>query len=185
MTNLIQQTKLLCITDYISCINWELFVAIVALIIAVITIIISSRFQILTFIQAQLIEIAKTCNSYLQDDYQVHKNGKIMQGRASGIVSALEDAEKIIEQYIKVSCLIYKRDSPKLKKLFFNHLHSSIKVILKDFLILKNPGFYYEKPDKFDPIRTDQLAKACKYFEKEIHETWNFEKERENRLGIL
>lgn len=164
--------------------NWELIIAIVALIIAIVTILITSRYQILTFIHAQLIEIAKNCNSYLQDDYQVHKDGKIKQGRASGIVTALEDAEKIINQYVNERFLIYKKDEPKLKKLFYNHLHSSIKVVLKDYLILKNQGFNYEKPDKYDPVRKDQLEKACLYFDKEIRDTWEFERSREERLGI-
>ena len=121
---------------------------------------------------------------FIQDDFQVHKDGKITQGRASGIVTALEDAEKIINKYIKKSCLIVKKDRVKLKQLFFNHLHSSIKVILKDFSILNNPGFYYEKPDKYDPIRKDQLDKACRFFENEIQATWNYEKDRNKRLGI-
>lgn len=185
MNSSIQQNRLLCVTDYFLWINWELFVAIMALLIAIITIIISSRFQILTFINAQLIEIAKTCNSYLQDDYQVHKNGKIMQGRASGIVTALEDAEKIIKQYINESWLIYKKDESKLKTLFYNHLHSSIKGVLKEYLIEKKPGFNYITPDPYDPIRTDQLDKACKFFKNEINKTWQFEKDREKRLEIV
>lgn len=185
MNYLIQGTRLLCISNNVLSINWELIAAITALIIAILTIIISSRFQILTFIHAQLIEIAITCNSYLQEDYQVHKNEKITQGRASGIVTALEDAEKIIYQYINESWLVSKKDEPKLKKLFYNHLHSSIKVVLKDYLINKKPGFKYEKSDPYDPIRTDQLDKACKFFENEIKTTWQFEKDREKRLGIV
>lgn len=180
-----QNITLLCNLEYQASFNWELIIAILALIIAIFTILISSRFQILTYINAQLIEIAKTCNSYLQDDYQVHKNNTIKQGRASGIVTALEDAEKIIKQYIKESTLIFKRDEIKLKKLFYNHLHSSIKVILKDYQVNNGTGFNFEtKIDSINKIIIYQLGNSCKYFENEIRETWDFEKNREKTLKL-
>ena len=163
---------------------WGPVIAFIAVIVAVIAIIITNRFQILSFVNAQLIEIAKTCNSYLQEDYQVHKDGKITQGRASGIVTALEDAEKIINQYYVKSRLVFKSDKDDFKRFFYNHLHSSIKVILKQFLKEEKPGFTYQKEGKYDPIRKDQLEKACNFFKKEINETWEFEKNREKRLGI-
>lgn len=165
--------------------SWDTLIAGISALIAVLAIVISDRFQILSFIDAQLIEIAKTCNSYLQADYSAHKDGKITQGRASGIVTALEDAEKIILQYHKHRLLVFKFDIDYFKEVFYNHLHSSIKVVLKSHLIKKEPGFVYETPSILDPIITDQLEKACEFFEKEIHKTWDFEKNREKRLGIV
>ena len=80
-----------------------------------------------------------------------------------------------------------KSDIDNFKGVFYNHLHSSIKVLLKSVLILNEPGFTYipVTDDLYDPIRKDQLDKACEFFKKEITETWLFEKGREKRLGII
>lgn len=176
----------------LSKISLDTSIAFSGVLIAVVALIFSIRLQIISFIEAQLIEIAKNCNSYLQHDYQVHENGVIERGRASGIVTALEDAEKIINYYNKKWRLIVTTDSKHFKSVFYNHLHSSIKVVLKEVLINKRPGFTYWveglndslKIEKYDPIRQDQLDKACKFFEKQINDTWTFEKKREKRLGI-
>ena len=164
--------------------SWDTFIAGVALVVAFIAILITVRYQILSFVEAQLIEIAKTCNSYLQDDYQVHKDGIIERGAASSIVTALEDAEKIINHYYKKRWLIFKYDVGDFKGTFYNHLHSSIKVVLKNVLMEQGPGFVYKGKDLYDPIRKDQLDKVCEFLVNEIKETWKFEKDREKRLGI-
>jgi|GEM_PF-4532606 len=181
------RTILIALTDKSSGFSWDTLIAGLSALIAVLAIVISDRFQILSFIDAQLIEIAKTCNSYLQNDYQVHdETGQIKRGRASGIITALEDAQTIILKYHKRRFLIFNCDISYFRGVFYSHLHSSIKVILKDFLIEKGPGFKFEGGpiDKYDPIRIDQLEKACKFFEKEIRATYKFEKDREKRLGI-
>lgn len=185
--------------DKTSGVTWDTFIAFSGVIIAVFAIWVSARFQILSFVDAQLIEIAKTCNSYLQSDYQLHASvvlkesdkeyhaHGIQRGRASGIVTAFEDCEKIIESYYNKSrLLIFKSDMDNFKRVFYNHLHSSIKVLLKSVLISNEPGFIYvpATQDLYDPIRKDQLDKACEFFKKEIKETWEFEKDREKRLGI-
>ena len=116
--------KIFCYYQY-SCENFEngskysadTFIAYCSLLVAVVAIYLSCRYQLLTFINGQLLDIAKTCNSYLQEDYQVHnKESKITQGRASSILTGLEDAEKIINRYCSKSYLIWILNKNALKK---------------------------------------------------------------------
>src|SRR5580698_10180944 len=91
--------------DSFSLSTWiTIGVALLALFVSIRALIVSIRgnkFQTITFINGQLIEVAKRCNSYLVGDYQVYKkdtNNKdipITGGRASSIVTALEDAQTI------------------------------------------------------------------------------------------
>lgn len=161
----------------------DTLIAVVSFIIALIALLISGRYQILSFVNTQLLEVAKTCNSYLQEDFQVSdKIGKISQGRASGILTALEDAQKIINNY-STRILIFRPDVDRFRQLFFIHLHSSIKELLKaaykdDF------DFIYYIPDKFDPIRKDQLDKASTFFNDDIKAVIEFGDDREKRLNI-
>lgn len=164
--------------------SWETLIALSSFIIAIIALVITSRYQVLSFVNSQLLEVAKTCNAYLQDDFQVSdKTGKISQGRASGIVTALEDAEKIINGNYSSSRLIFKKDKKNFRQLFFIHLHSSIKEVLKA-VYKDNFDFVYIDPDKYDPIRKDQLDKACAFFYDDIKAIIEFGDNREKRLKI-
>lgn len=161
-----------------SGLSLETFISFSSLLIALAALYITLRLQLISFINTQILELTKTCNAYLQDDYQVHKNGKITQGRASGIVTALED----IEIAINNSCcgiLIWKFDLEGFKKFAFIHLHSSIKEILKG-----NLEFNYEIPENNDVIRKYQLDKSRLFFRKEIDKKKADDINREMKLKI-
>jgi len=174
-------------------ISWDTLFALAGVLIAVFAIFITIRLQTINLIESQLIEIAKTCNSYLVGDYQIHnEDGIIKRGRASGIVTALEDSQKIIDHYCHLWRFLFSCDKKNLKKYFFNHLHSSIKELLKggvpNFvywkIAVKNKYPEIEEKEIYDPIRHDQLTKAREFFKIQIQETADFNRQREIRLGI-
>ena len=154
------------------------WVTIIPIVIALVAIYFSARFQMITSVNSQLIEIAKVCNSYLQEGYQVNKDGKISQGRASGIVTALEDAEKIINFYSKKWYIFYL-DKETFRRCFYFNLHSSIRDFLK-----REIEFNTEESNRIDNIINDQLHNARIFLRKEIDETIKSENERVARLDV-